>query len=335
MYALIKKILFQFDPETSHVFALRALAILHRLGIFHLLSSVPDQPRTVMGITFPNPIGLAAGLDKNADYVDVLAQLGFGFIEIGTVTPKPQIGNPRPRLFRLSDQQAIINRMGFNNKGVDHVVQQLKKTHYRGVLGINIGKNKDTPLEQAAEDYRYCFRQLWPFASYITINISSPNTAGLRTLQQGNALSDLLSILKHEQQMVVHQHKRYVPLVVKLSPDLSSDEVDTIAQVLLQQRIDGVIATNTTLQRKGIETSPFANEAGGLSGKPLQMLSTQIIQQLHAVLKDRIPIIGVGGIMDKSSAEEKIKAGASLLQIYTGFIYHGPALIRELASLFK
>ncbi len=330
MYSLIKKILFRLDPEQSHHIAMQSLRYAYQLGLTRLLSSPPAKPVTVMGLTFPNPIGLAAGLDKNADYVDALAALGFGFIEVGTVTPKPQAGNPRPRLFRLSEQEAIINRMGFNNKGIDHVAKQLEKMRYRGILGVNLGKNKDTLIENAADDYLLGFRALWKFASYITVNISSPNTPGLRDLQQMDLLAHLLKTLKQEQNAILISHKRYIPLVVKISPDLTPQELQDIAAVLLQQQIDGVIATNTTLDREGVINSPLAKEAGGLSGRPLQARSTTMISQLHALLQKQIPIIASGGVMDETAAAEKIKAGASLLQVYTGFIYSGPNIIRRL-----
>lgn len=330
MYPLFKKIFFRIDPEKAHYIALQSLQVAYWTGLTAFFPKIPHNSRHVMGLSFPNPIGLAAGLDKNGDYIDALAALGFGFIEIGTVTPKPQAGNPRPRLFRPTEQEAIINRMGFNSKGVEHVVQRLEKTRYRGVLGINIGKNKDTPLDHAIDDYLFGFRHLWRYASYITINISSPNTSGLRDLQQGSYLQPLLATLKQEQKTLVEKEKKYVPLVVKISPDLSRKELEEIADVFLQQHIDGVIATNTTLARDGVENSPYAQEAGGLSGRPLCVRSTNIIKQLHAILQDKIPIIASGGVMDVSSAQEKIAAGAALLQIYSGFIYKGPRLIREL-----
>jgi dihydroorotate dehydrogenase len=286
-----------------------------------------------MGLTFPNRVGLAAGLDKNADYVDALAALGFGFIEVGTITPRPQQGNPQPRLFRLTEQKAVINRMGFNNKGIEHAVRQLEKTRYRGILGINIGKNKDTPLDKAIDDYLTGFRALWKYASYITINISSPNTPGLRDLQHGDMLDSLLAALKQEQARIAAQEKKYVPLVVKISPDLSAQELQELASVLLQRQVDGVIATNTTLRRDGTEQSPFTKEAGGLSGKPLEKLSTQIISQLCAALQDKIPVIASGGVMDRQSAADKLNAGAKLLQVYTGFIYGGVNIISELGKL--
>lgn len=333
MYSVIKKILFQLDPETSHTFSLRSLEFIERLGLLRLLSPIPANPRSIMGLTFKNPIGLAAGLDKNADFVDALSALQFGFIEIGTVTPKAQEGNPKPRLFRLTKEEAIINRMGFNNKGVDYVAMKLKKMRYRGILGINIGKNKDTPIENALDDYLIGFRKLWSFASYITINISSPNTPGLRDLQQSDLLNHLLHALKKEQSLIFKTHQKYVPLVVKISPDLSTQELEELASIVLQQQMDGVIATNTTIDREGVLTSPYAKEVGGLSGKPLTMRSTQIIAKLHAILQNKIPIIASGGVMDIKTAQEKLAAGASLLQVYTGFIYQGPRIIRDLAKI--
>jgi dihydroorotate dehydrogenase len=333
MYPLLKKILFTLDPEQAHYAALRSLQMANCTGLTKLLYPSFSQPRTVMGLAFPNPIGLAAGLDKNGEYIDALSALGFGFIEIGTITPKPQFGNPKPRLFRLAEQEAIINRMGFNNKGIEYVVNQLEKTTYRGILGINIGKNKDTPLEQAIDDYVTGFRAFWKFASYITVNISSPNTPGLRDLQQDDLLKNLLCVLKQEQQSVLLNHKKYVPIVVKISPDLSEQEIHSIGSVLLKEKIDGVIATNTTIQREGVENSPYAKEAGGLSGKPLFKRSNRVISQLHGVLQDHIPIIASGGIMDERAAKEEYAAGAKLLQVYSGFIYSGPRLIKRLATV--
>jgi dihydroorotate dehydrogenase len=326
MYSAIRKILFGLDPEQSHYVALQAL----QLGapITSLITTKINKPVQVMGMTFPNRVGVAAGLDKNADYVDGLSALGFGFIEIGTVTPKPQIGNPKPRLFRLVEQEAIINRMGFNNKGIDYVVDRLQKINYRGILGINIGKNKDTPNEDAVIDYLQGFRAFWKYASYITINISSPNTPGLRLLQNSESLIPLLSALKNEQTTIARSENKYVPLVVKISPDMADEELPELASILLDQKIDGVIATNTTLSRTGVESSPYAKEAGGLSGKPLCARNTQVIKILHQTLQDKIPIIAVGGIMDAASAQEKLAAGAKLLQVYTGFIYQGPSIIK-------
>jgi len=333
MYTFLKKILFCLDPETSHHVAMTALQFLYKTKLSKLIYPPPKaNPITLMGLTFPNRIGLAAGLDKNGEYIDALASLGFGFIEIGTITPKPQPGNPKPRLFRLVKEEAIINRMGFNNKGIDYVIGQLEKTKYRGILGINIGKNKDTPLENAIDDYLAGFRAFWKYASYITINISSPNTEGLRNLQQQDALTNLLRRLKQEQQSVFAAHKKYVPLLVKISPDLTSEELQDIAAVLINEKIDGVIETNTTLTREGVENSPYKNETGGLSGKPLLQRANLITSQLHLLLQDKIPIIAVGGIMNASSANEKLANGAQLIQIYTGFIFQGPGLIKELCK---
>lgn len=327
MYNFIKKVLFQLNPERAHHLALVALNSCYRTGLTALLPKIPNKPLKVMGLDFPNRVGLAAGMDKNGEYIDALAALGFGFIEIGTVTPRPQAGNPHPRLFRLVNQQAIINRMGFNGKGIDYVLKRLEQTRYRGILGINIGKNKDTPNDRAIDDYLAGMRAFWRHASYLTINISSPNTAGLRDLQQTEQLTNLLAALKTEQARLHRIENKYVPLVVKIAPDLTPAEIDDIATILLAQNIDGVIATNTTTQREQVKDSPYANEAGGLSGKPLDALNTQVITQLHAHLQNRIPIIASGGIMDATSAQEKTKAGAQLLQIFTGFVYEGPGLI--------
>lgn len=330
MYSFIKKLLFQLDPEISHHLALMSLQLAYRL---RFKTKMATKPSILMGLNFPHRIGLAAGLDKNADYVDALASLGFGFIEVGTVTPKPQMGNPRPRLFRLTQEEAIINRMGFNNKGMDHVAAGLEKTRYRGILGINIGKNRDTPIEKATEDYLTCFRALWKYASYITINISSPNTPGLRDLQQSHWLSELLHALKQEQKMIYESHQKYIPLVVKVSPDLLPQELEDLAHQLLEHQIDGVIATNTSTHREGVEHSSYAKEPGGLSGRPLHLRSTEMIRQLRRLLQDKLPIIASGGVMDVDTTQEKLNAGASLVQLYTGFIYHGPHLIKQLSAL--
>lgn len=334
-YPLIKKILFQLDPETAHGIALKGLKISHRLGLSKLFPKAPSSPCTVMGLTFPNPLGLAAGFDKNGDYIDALASLGFGFIEIGTVTPKPQPGNPQPRLFRLTPEEAIINRLGFNNKGIDHLVQQVQKAAYKGILGINLGKNKDTPLEKAIDDYLYSFRRVTPFASYITINISSPNTPELRNLQHGDLLRDLLRTLKQEQAGFVATQHKYVPLVVKIAPDLTDEELRLIAENLLAEKIDGVIATNTTVSREGVKGSSLASEVGGLSGKPLTASSTEIIRKLHALLEGKIPIIASGGVMSAQDVRDKMSAGAALVQVYSGLIYQGPWWIARLAAEVK
>jgi dihydroorotate dehydrogenase len=296
MYNTIKKLLFHLDPETAHGFTLKSLKLGHCLGLTNFLPKPPSSPCTFMGINFPNRVGLAAGLDKNGDYIEALASLGFGFIEVGTITPKPQDGNPTPRLFRVTEHEAIINRMGFNNKGCDHLVERLKQTKFKGILGVNIGKNRDTSIENAVDDYLYGFRALAPYASYITINISSPNTESLRALQQADMLKALLGNLKAEQAEFAKQ-KKYVPLVVKIAPDLTPDDIEDIAKILLSEKIDGVIATNTTVSRDGVEDVPYGNEVGGLSGRPLTSSSTAVIQQLSQLLRGQIPIIASGGVM--------------------------------------
>ncbi|MBC6904811.1 quinone-dependent dihydroorotate dehydrogenase [Saccharophagus sp. K07] len=329
MYGLAKKILFAMSPEVSHELALDWLGAAQRTGLLKLFYSQPSRPVEVMGLKFPNPVGLAAGLDKNGDYLNALGDLGFGFVEIGTVTPRPQPGNPQPRLFRLTEHNAIINRMGFNNKGVGHLVERVKKRTYQGILGINIGKNKNTPDEQALDDYLICLRAVYPYADYVTINISSPNTPGLRSLQFGESLEKLVVGIKSEQKILAQQHGRYVPIAVKIAPDMTDDEIREVAATLQRHQIDAVIATNTTLSRAGVETSPHANEAGGLSGAPVRDASTHVIRVLREFLGDTMPIIGVGGIMSGADAKAKIEAGANLIQIYSGFIYRGPELIKE------
>ena len=283
-----------------------------------------------MGLAFPNPVGLAAGLDKNGEYIDALAALGFGFVEIGTVTPRPQAGNPKPRMFRLPAEQAIINRMGFNNHGVDQLIENVKRSAYRGILGINIGKNAATPIDRAADDYLACMNKAYEHASYITVNISSPNTKNLRQLQQESEFDALLSALKQNQTMLQARHNKYVPLAVKIAPDLSEQDIDMIADRLLAHGIDGVIATNTTLSRAGVEQSIHRRESGGLSGLPLQQSATAVVRRLAQQLNNRIPIIGVGGITSPAAAKEKFNAGAALIQIYSGLIYRGPALIDDI-----
>jgi dihydroorotate dehydrogenase len=313
------------------------LDIAAKAGVIGLLASRTSQavPRDVMGLHFPNAVGLAAGLDKNADHIDALAELGFGFIEVGTLTPRPQPGNPRPRMFRLAPERAIINRMGFNNKGIDHALAAIARSSYKGILGINIGKNFDTPVEKAVEDYLICMRKCYGVASYIVVNLSSPNTPGLRSLQFGDELKKLLALLKAEQEILSLQHGRKVPLVVKIAPDLSDDEIHLIAQALLSNAIEGVIATNTTLDRSLVQSSVHREQAGGLSGAPLVDKSTHVIRVLHAALHGQIPIIGVGGILSGEDAAAKISAGASLVQLYTGFIYRGPALIGEAVAAIE
>ncbi len=282
-----------------------------------------------MGLSFPSPVGLAAGLDKNGAVIDGMAKMGFGFIEVGTVTPRPQPGNPKPRLFRVPEVQGVINRFGFNNLGVDNLISNVKASRYQGILGINIGKNFDTPLERAVEDYLICMQKVYAYASYITVNISSPNTKNLRDLQSADALSSLLSSLKAEQSKLAQQHGKYVPLALKIAPDLTVEQVHEIAGLLMQHHIDAVIATNTTLSREAVKGLPHAEEAGGLSGAPVRDVSTFVIRQLSEVLQGKVPIIGVGGILSGPDAAEKIAAGASLVQLYSGLIYRGPKLVHE------
>lgn len=332
-YQLLRKILFTFSAETSHDLSLEWLSALNRLGLLSpFVSPVVNQPVEVMGIQFPNAVGLAAGLDKNADHLDALGALGFGFVEVGTVTPRPQPGNPKPRLFRLTEQQAIINRMGFNNKGLAHLVERVRKSRFTGPIGINIGKNFDTPVDQANDDYLKGLRAAYTHAAYITVNVSSPNTPGLRDLQFGDALNRLLDAIKEEQGSLAKEHGRYVPIAIKIAPDMNDEDTRQVALALKARDFDAVIATNTTLDRDAVQGSPFAQEAGGLSGAPLTEKSTRMIELLYAELGQQVPIIGVGGIMCGDDAAAKIAAGAKLVQVYSGFIYRGPALIRECAE---
>jgi dihydroorotate dehydrogenase len=334
VYSLVQKALLKCDPEWSHDFSIRFLKTTQRNFLNATYRQhVDDSPIECFGITFPNRVGLAAGLDKNGECIDAFAAMGFGFVEVGTVTPKPQPGNDKPRLFRLPEHEAIINRFGFNNKGVDYLIEQVKAANFKGVLGINIGKNKNTPDENALEDYLICLDKVYPYATYITVNISSPNTPGLRNLQYGEALDSLLSGLKKRQQELAEIHNKYIPLLIKIAPDLSEEEVKSIANSLLKANIDGVIATNTTLDRTPVEGHQHAEEAGGLSGKVLTDKSLVVTKQLSEALNGAIPIIGVGGISSKEDADARIKAGASLVQVYSAFIYQGPALIKEIASV--
>lgn len=333
LYPLLRPLLFSLDPETAHEVTLKLLDATYISGLAKVLYPViEDKPVTVMGLTFKNPVGLAAGLDKNGDYLETLAALGFGFVEIGTVTPRPQPGNPKPRLFRLPEHQAIINRMGFNNSGIEHLLSRVKQSRYTGILGINIGKNFDTPIENAADDYLIGLRKAYPAASYITINISSPNTKNLRQLQQGDEIKSLISALKTEQLRLQQEHRKYVPLVLKIAPDLDSDEISHIARLLLEFALDGVIATNTTIARDRIAGHPLAGETGGLSGAPVKDQSTAVVRALAAGLNGKIPIIAVGGILSAADAQEKFTAGASLVQVYSGLIYRGPQLIADIVK---
>jgi dihydroorotate dehydrogenase len=331
LYSFIRPLLFSLSPETAHQVTLQLLNGIYQVRLTPLIfGKIPSAPCTVMGLNFPNPVGLAAGMDKNGEYIESLAALGFGFIEVGTITPRPQPGNPLPRLFRLPGEKAVINRMGFNNKGMDYLIKNINKSRFSGILGVNLGKNVDTPLTQAVDDYLIGLRQVYPYADYVTINISSPNTPGLRQLQQGEELAPILKSLKGAQTQLSQQHEKYVPLVIKISPDLSEKELKVVAEKIISYQIDGVIATNTTLLRTGIKNSPFVNEYGGLSGAPLSALATRTVQLMNKYLENRIPIIASGGIMTVADAQAKWEAGASLIQIYTGLIYQGPYLIKEI-----
>ena len=330
MYSILRSLMFRLPAETSHDLALDMIGAAGRLGLARrLLRPVAPQPVEVMGLKFANPVGLAAGLDKNAVAVDGLGAMGFGFIEVGTVTPRPQPGNPKPRMFRLPQAQAIINRMGFNNQGVDALLERLQGVDYDGVLGINIGKNAVTPVENAVDDYLTCLRKVYAYADYVTLNLSSPNTPGLRTLQYGDALKALLEPIKQAQLQLQQEHGRYVPLALKIAPDMNDEELRLVAHTLLEQGMDAVIATNTTLSRDAVQGLEHADEAGGLSGAPLTERSTEVVRTLAEELAGRLPIIGVGGIFSGADAAAKIAAGASLVQLYSGFIYRGPELVRE------
>lgn len=333
MYWLAQKLLFNLEAEVSHDLTMKFLKQTQHTPLKKLYSqTVPDKPTKFLGMQVKNPIGLAAGLDKNGECIDAFAAMGFGFIEIGTVTPKPQSGNDKPRLFRLNDADAIINRMGFNNKGVDYLVEQVKQSDFDGVLGINIGKNKITPEEHALDDYVECMRKVYDLASYITINISSPNTPGLRNLQYGEALENLLSGLKSEQQVLADKYGKHTPLLVKIAPDLTEEEVQGIADSLKKSQVEGVIATNTTISREGLEGLRWGKEMGGLSGSPLTAKSQLLTESLSKALAGELPIIGVGGIDCPASAKQRLATGAQLLQIYSAFIYQGPQLIKNIVA---
>lgn len=334
MYSLLRKFLFQLEAEHAHKFTLNTLRRAQRLGLMRFYPKPLDIPIKLMGITFPNKIGLSAGFDRNADYTQALATLGFGFIEIGTIVPQPQPGNPKPRIFRLVEDEALINRVGFASKGMAYVLQRLEtfRKNDTGILGINIGKNKTTPNERAIDDYLQGFQAFWPYADYITINISSPNTAGLRDLLQEASLRPLLQALKAAQTNIANIEHKYVPIVIKLSPDLTDDNIPTLTQVLIQEKIDGVISANTTLQRPHLK-SPLQKETGGLSGRPIGPSHFVLLAKLRQTLGPNFPIIASGGIVDEDSARAAFKAGANLLQIYTGLIYQGPSLIRRLARI--
>lgn len=333
---LIQPLLFRLDPETSHHLVLRLLRLIYLVpgssALMRLLFKrrTPALPLTVFGCEFPNPVGLAAGLDKDACCAQAFSDMGFGWVELGTVTPEPQSGNPRPRIFRLPEVRGVINRMGFPGVGVQRFLRNLQKSSKRGLIGINIGKNAATPASRAIDDYLAAMRAVYPYADYITVNISSPNTSGLRDLQKAGALSELLAALKNEQIMQGKTRRHYVPLAVKIAPDLSDDEINDIADLVLEHKWDAVIATNTTVQRPGLGSLPLADEQGGLSGAPLRDLSTEVIRKLYNRLQGKVPIIGVGGVENASDAWDKFMAGADLIQLYSSFIYQGPAVVRRI-----
>ncbi|KAF1702312.1 quinone-dependent dihydroorotate dehydrogenase [Pseudoxanthomonas suwonensis] len=337
MYSLARPFLFGLDAERAHGLGLKALDLAYSTGATAALASrCPPLPTRVLGLTFPNPVGLAAGLDKNGAHIDALLSLGFGFVEVGTVTPRPQPGNPKPRMFRLPAAQAVINRLGFNNDGVDALVRNVERARRKGgLLGINIGKNKDTANEDAAGDYLYCLERVYPLADYVTVNISSPNTAGLRELQEEQALRRLVGTLREAQERLAAQHGKRVPVLVKIAPDLSDNDIDAAARVLSDLAVDGVIATNTTVDRSRVLGLPHAEEAGGLSGAPLMDQATFVLRRLRARLPESIPLVGVGGILSGADAVAKMAAGATLVQCYTGLVYRGPELVAECVEAMR
>jgi dihydroorotate dehydrogenase len=335
-YPLTRRALFRLEAEAAHALTMKSLSAMAAAGTASLINGrIPDDPRTVMGITFPNPVGLAAGADKNGECIDGFGALGFGFMELGGVTPRPQPGNPRPRLFRVPQARAIINRLGFNNLGVDVLVENLKRRRYRGVIGVNLGKNLDTPLEKAADDYSICYAKVYPHTDFATVNISSPNTKNLRQLQGEDELGPILRRIKREQARLADQHGKLVQVAVKIAPDLTGDEVEAIAKLLVKHKIDAVIATNTTVSREAVQGLENADQAGGLSGVPVFEASNRVIRALAAHLDGALPIIGVGGIMSGADARAKMAAGASLVQFYTGMVYRGPGLVAEVAKALR
>jgi len=338
-YPLLRRILFQLDAEDAHHLTMNLLKLSEKTGLLSLIEAnkIPQQPVSCMGIDFPNPVGLAAGLDKEGSCIDALGRLGFGFIEIGTITPRPQPGNERPRLFRLKEHKALINRMGFNNPGITQGVENVRSSQkFSGVTGFNIGKNKTTPNEQAIDDYLIAFREAYPVADYIAVNLSSPNTPGLRDLQSAETAGRLIDCLKTESELLEKEHGKKVPIALKVAPDLQENAIKDLSRVFVQSGLDALIATNTTIDRTVVTGHALASEAGGLSGSPVTGKSTEVIQAFHQELGKKVPIIAVGGIMNADHAMEKLEAGAKLVQIYTGFVYHGPALIQDiLAQLSK
>ena len=340
LYKLARPLLFSLDPEVAHELTLAALQRAHALGIARLVCErISPLPVSVMGLNFPNPVGLAAGLDKEAAHIDALGSLGFGFVEAGTVTPRPQPGNAKPRMFRLPESQAVINRMGFNNEGVDQFIDNVHRQRaFRdrgGIIGLNIGKNADTPIEHALQDYRTCLTRVYEEADYVAVNVSSPNTKGLRSLQSTRQLAALLAGLTEERKRLEDRHDKRVPLAVKIAPDVPDDVLPEIADALVEHGIDAVIATNTTVAREMVIGRKYAAEAGGLSGRPLTRRATEVVRLLSRHLQGALPIIGVGGIMSGADAVEKIAAGASLVQLYTGFIYSGPQLVAECVDAIR
>ena len=335
MYSLIRRALFIADPETAHGLALEGLRLGYGVGATHLMCKTRSLPVTVMGLQFPNPVGMAAGMDKNGDYIDALGSVGFGFIEIGTVTPRPQPGNPKPRIFRLEKANAMINRLGFNNKGVDYLVRQVKKRRFSGILGINIGKNFDTPNDKAADDYLVCLEKVYPHADYITINISSPNTRGLRDLQDTEQFDSLLAALNSRRLELAEEFQKRVPLVVKVAPDLEDEQIPGMAQAVIENEFDGLIATNTTISRDTVKGMRHADEQGGLSGAPVKDKANHVLAEFRAHLPPEIALIGTGGITEGTDAAEKIELGADLVQFYTGFVYKGPDLVADSLKAIK
>ena len=335
MYSLVRKALFIADPETAHGLALEGLRLGQGVGLTHFLCNAGSLPVTVMGLQFPNPVGMAAGMDKNGDYIDALGSLGFGFIEVGTVTPRPQAGNPKPRIFRIEKAKAMINRLGFNNKGVDHLVRQVKKHQFKGILGINIGKNFDTPNETAADDYLICLEKVYPHADYITINISSPNTRGLRDLQDAEQLNTLLGALNSKRCELADKFQKRVPLVVKVAPDLDDEQIPGMADAIVDNAFDSLIATNTTISRDAVKGMRHADEQGGLSGAPVKEMANHVLAGFRAHLPAGVALIGTGGITNGEDAAEKIQLGADLVQFYTGFVYKGPDLIGDCVKAIK
>ncbi len=334
-YPVMKPWLFRLDAERAHTLTVKMMVIAHRLGMLKSVVTTPQQPRTVMGLTFPNVLGLAAGMDKSAKAVDAWGALGFGSVEVGTLTPRPQPGNPKPRLFRLPEHEALINRMGFNNPGIHSAVKKLQHRRTKAVVGVNIGKNFDTPNEDAVNDYLRCLKAAYPVADYIAVNISSPNTKGLRDLQAEGAVRQLISELKKEQAALKKEHGKTVPLLVKIAPDLNDMQVEALARVFNEQHIDGVIATNTTIDRDAVTGHALAQETGGLSGAPVRERSNLVLQAFRMLLQDQIPLIGVGGILNGADALEKMKLGAALVQVYSGLVYRGPGLVREILGQVK